>query len=1125
MMKTLQSILLTLTNVIWWGGVFLACRIAVWLAAKPAWWTVPVALAVGTAWLGARALAHERGLRRSGRFSAAGPELRQRMAEAWRRGRPLLSGGFFRPNPPILLFLDLTRGAAASTLELADAADRDTASHSDEFTWHRGPDAVWLDYHNPLTRDDAGRWQLFVETSRRTRFDGVTVTLDAAKLASDGLSGANDLRQRLESLQDAQEHPLPVYLILDNVDRLYGLRSLVSRLSPDGLAAPFGGFRNQALENSPAFFRRILAEGVAALELGGADGASLGAAAVLAPEELARLEAPLTRFCRQVFLRGSRERAGKAAWIRGLFLAASAPGGATVAPELARLPAFKPLHETLPVQPWFLRSLLRDAIPADAPEARLASASGLRRLFPAHAGGALAAAAAFSLLLTWSFMENRSILLSARGRAVPPVEAAELQPYLDLATATRLRARGWTLPRFGMNEAEDLAQELSRRFTESYFDLKTIPSIEHVQDAAIAAAESGDPGEIGNALLLLAVTRDGIARNLDGARADNAGTALLHALVNAQRLATPEDMRQLETYFTWAGRQEWMPETAKTLEEFEQYLVDNAAGGNLSWLPEWVGSLPGLQPVDTSLVWSVPLADNSLSVVGPAWTREGYAIAKGILDAVAHGEDNGSWRERREQFLAQYRLQAVERWRVAAAVLWSKFRRRIPDGEVHALMRQAIRGDDPASRFAELARHHLLPMFENTVAADSPDIAWLLLHEKLDLASRRRPERGSGSGLERLADRLVTAVHDLGSDEKLDKLSVKFGLSSGNDDAEARLTGERWLDALRRFGLAAESSEENFAVIRGHFHSWQNRLADTSAFDPLLQAGKEAELLHRHLRENTGSGAWDGLSPLAAYDYIRYLATRRAALHLDAMWREQVFNPSHLVASGEGERLEHLSASGGALEQFLTKTASGFWYWDGEGLANAEWRRLPFMFDGDFLEFCRKSLRDKRPARPERLELPFQVKAVDVAEGALERPIRVEFVLRSGGGEQTVIFNNFRIAEDLVWHMDADAALTMRVVFPSVTATVDFTGKAGLRTFASMMSMGEAQFGAESFSEAEATLRRLGVDRIVVKARLDKADAFMRHLRGEAFSLPRSVIVAGPTGTGATAPKAAYGPY
>ncbi|MDR1744965.1 MAG: hypothetical protein LBS30_04340, partial [Planctomycetota bacterium] len=885
--------------------------------------------------------------------------------------------------------------------------------------------------------------------------------------------------------------------VLDNIDRLYGLRSLASRLDPEKLSASLGDIRDQSKERSPAFFRRVLAEAAALLESrgGGAPQSPHDAASLLAPMELARLEAPLTRFCRQIFLKGNSggkdARSGKMPWIRGLFLAASAPGGGATPPVLTRLSAFAPAHEPFPVQPWFLRDLFRVAVPADAEEARLASGGAscrfAHRLFPAQAAAALAAALVLCLLVTWSFLENRGVLLSARGRAAAPGDADSLEQYRELASGVRRAADEWPLPRFGMTESEDLAAELQTRYADSYFDLKIVPGVEHIQDAALAAVENGDPAEIGNALLLLAVAREGIVRNLG---AGDGKTNSLRALASSLRLISPEDARQMEAYFAWAGKRDWMPETAWKLAEFEKYIVDNAMDGDLGWLPEWVGTLPGLRAVDTSRVWSVPLADDSLSRVGPAWTREGYSIAKGLLEAVACDEANAdAWRAKREEFLAVYRAQALERWRVAAAVLWSKFRRRVSDGEVHALLLQAARGDDPASRFGALLRHHLLPMFEDDSAGGDPDVAWLFLRERLELSrfDRKEGEGTAGQGQGGFANRLVGAVRELGSDESLDRWSRKFGLAEGGDAAEAMVSAERWREALRRFGVAAASPEENFSMIRAHFRSSRNG-ADVSAFDPLVQAGREASLLHGYLRETSGSGAWDGLSPLAVYDYMRYLATRQAALHLDALWREHVYDPAHLAPGDDGDRLERLAAGGGALEQFLTRTAAGFWHWDGDGLANAEWKRLSFMFDPDFLDFCRKALREKRPARPEQLELPFRVWAVDVDGDAVERPVRVEFVLASGGGEQVVAFSNFRIEETLVWKMDADAAVSMRVVFPSLTATIGFGEKGGLRNFVSAFSMGEARFEAGLFGDAEAALRRLGVNRVTVRAVVENGE-------------------------------------
>ncbi len=1123
-MKTIHALLATMTNFLWWAGVFAACRIAVWMAARPAWWTIPAALAVGTAWLGVKAAQRTRsGRGTAGRETGGVSEsgLRARMAAAWNRGTPLRAGRPFEEAPPLYLFFDLAQNGSAPTLELADASDQDTAAFGDEFTWHRGPGAVWIDYPAPHLRNDGGRWAMFAEQAARARFAGAAITLDAARLAMNDMSGAAVLRSRLESLRKTRSGALPVYLVLDNIDRLYGLRSLASRLDPERVPAPVGDFRDPSKEKSPAFFRRVLAGAAARIEAqGGAEAQSRtrpDPASLLAPAELARLEEPLTRFCRQVFHAGKSGGKnglnGDAPWIRGLFLAASAPGGGDqTPPALARLSAFAPAHEPFPVQPWFLRDLFRDAVPADAGDARMAqggvSGRFANRLFPAQAAAALAGGLILSLFVTWSFLENRSVLLSARGRAAAPATADSLEEYRELAAGTRLRADGWTLPRFGMTEAEDLASELQKRYTESYFDLKTVPGVERVQDAALAAVENGSPPAIGNALLLLAVARDGIVRAL-GEDGNDGQTQLLRALANSLRLITPGDARQLETYFAWAGRRDWMPETAAKLAEFEKYVVDNAMGGDLGWLPEWVGALPGLRAVDTSRVWSVPLADDRLSLVAPAWTREGYAVAKGLLDAVAYGGgDPEAWRARREAFLSAYRAKALERWRIAAAVLWSKFRRRVSDGEVHALIGQAARGDDPASRFASLLRHHLLPMFEDDPAGSDPDVAWLFLRERLELSRFDRKEAGGAAGQGGFANRFVGAVREWGSDESLDRWSRKFGLAEGGDNAGAAASAGRWREALRRFGAAASSPEENFAMIRAHFRASRNG-ADVSSFDPLFQAGREAALLHGYLRDRAGSAAWDGLSPLAVYDYIRYLSTRQAALHLDALWREDVYDPAHLAPGSDGDRLERVAEGGGALERFLTGTAAGFWSWDGEGLTNAEWSRLPFMFDPSFLDFCRKALREKRPGRPDRLELPFRVWAVDVDRDAVERPVRVEFVLASGGGEQVVAFNNFRIEETLVWNMDADATAEMRVVFPSVTATVGFGGKGGLRNFVSAFRVGEARFEAGLFGDKEAVLRRLGVSRVTVRARVENGDEVAGYAREESVALPRSVIVPG----------------
>lgn len=529
--------------------------------------------------------------------------------------------------------------------------------------------------------------------------------------------------------------------------------------------------------------------------------------------------------------------------------------------------------------------------------------------------GLFAGMAVLCWLLTCSFLESRNILVSAAGRTRPPETAESLEPYLDLATRIRRRNTGWQLPRFGMNEAKRLEEELGRRYTERYFDLKTIPGVERVQDDALAAGRSHDPAVIGGALLHLALIRDGISRTAAPSRRDGEGGRLLRVIADSLRLTTPEEMRQLDAYLAWAGGQDWMPDTRAALADFEKHVLDNANGGDLSWFPDWIASLPGLETVDTSCVWSAghPSGPAANAIISPAWTRDGYLIARLFFNTLQYGRDNEKpWREKRDGILARYRNAALDRWQEAAAEVWSGFRDRIADGDLKRLGREISRREDPASRFIALAREHLLPMYEGE--PDEPEIRWLRLQERLSQSPQRNDD-GPGEGLGAFAVRLVGAVQSFASDRD-SPARPDFGLAPGDPHAEAERHWRSFTAALEQAALLCESPAANLASVREHFRVWDGDVPITAASNPYTVAGEAASSLHSYLRETSGCASWDGLSPLAIVDYFRYLATRQAALSVDAAWRDKTYASTRLIAGSERDRAEWLFAKGGLLEDF-----------------------------------------------------------------------------------------------------------------------------------------------------------------------------------------------------------------
>lgn len=1124
MYRAFRTIVAVASCVLWWGMVFLLCRLAIWHFQKPPWWTLPGGVAVGFLW---HALAvawtnrRENGGRVDG-YAGVTPQLAAGMRSAWKAGshlRKRARASLFGAAPALPWYLMVQQhDAPGVSLLAADGVTQSDAGEGEEFAWRLGRRALWLEL--PFAWEHAGgdRWRAFLLQFGRRRAAspvGIVVAVDARRLLEADAGKLRDaaalLRDRLDQARTAAGGHPPVYLLVDRLDSLYGMRSAVSRLEADRLDRPLGCVNTQPGDNASRFVNRCLRK--AAEDLSAAvrseTGRAAPAAAVQAPSELQRLEKPLSAFCARVFDNASGPHRPH---LRGIFLVSAGAKGQTVPPLLSELPSFRETREAaVPAEPWFLTRLLRDDIPSDAaPAVYAAQRESMSPLVNAGTAGVLAATLAMCWLLTVSFFESKSLLLSAAGRAAPPETAEELAPYFDLADAARLRNEDWRLPRLGMVEAENLADELRRRYADSYFDLKAIPDVERIQDTALAAGRSVDPGFIGNALLLLACARQGIAGTMESG--DNATAEhgeFLRSLALSMKLTNPDDLRRLDAYFVWAGRQEWMPAVRDTMAEFEKHIVDKACGGDLRWLPEWINQLPGLEPVDTGAVWEPNCHNGPASArIAPAWTFAGYRIAQRLLASVAYGTGDGTaWREKREAFLAVYRRRAMREWRQAASGLWGDFRNRIADSEVPGMLRLAGGGEDPAMRFTAMLAEHLLPMYDGLPDDAEPGLAWLRLRADLSPA-RRGDEEGAAEKLRDAAMRLADKVRTLATDDGV------AALLSGDRPAQRDKVRQDAVDhwnlfqsALRRATLLAQSPADNMEAVRPHFKETAAASVDLPSLDGDLYARADASSAQvaRYLRERSGGEAWELISPRASFDYFRYLATRQAALCLDTQWRETVYNPCLLTPGPNSEKMRRLQGQNGLLTAFLTTTANGFWRWEKGGVACSAWNGLEFPLSPEFLALCGRAAARPFEAPPRLVELPLRVEAVNVDPESLEKPVKVEFALRTEDGESSLAYRNYTQGTTLTWNRDTGVAALLRVHFPSTVATLEFPGEKGALHFA-MMFVGEScTIDAEAFPQA-GTLKRLGVTQISIRAKMGNVEKLREIVEEPEPTPPASII-------------------
>lgn len=1113
-----------------WGAAFLLARLAAWHWQKPAWWTLPLGLGAGCLWH-AWALRRERSGREERADAddarAAPPHLASAMRDAWdageslrRRARP----GFLGRRPAAPWLVHLSRECDPEDHPLA--GEGAAAGVDEDFSWRLGERGLWIDLPFMWEPEADGLWRAFLGVFSARPADvpiGAVVSLDAAKLLSTPVErlcdGAAPLRQRLEQLRLTLGGRMPVYLLVNRVDRLYGMRSLAAALDPERLDKPLGAVRDDSDGSAARFVRALLRRSAAELFPGTAGDGRLAAAAAQAPAELLRLEKPLAAFCVAAFDNGGDENAPE---LRGVFLVSTGTRGAVLPPLLSELATFRPAREAdEPPGPWFLRPLLRTGLAADLPVARRSGPGAARNGVGVATVGVLAATLALCWLLTFSFLESKNLLLSAAGRTAPPETVEELAPYFELAASASRHTRQWPLPRLGMVEGEMLADELRRRYLESYHDLKTVPDMEAVQDAAIMAGRSRDPRVIGDALLVLAYARDGISRNLAAPEGppDAASGVFLRRLVVASGLADSEEVARLDGYLDWAGSQEWMPVARDALAEFEKHVVDRAAGGRLEWLPAWIAGLPGLEPVDPASVWEPsPRLDDDAARVSPAWTLPGYRIAQGMLEAVVYGKDRDpAWEARREAYLAAYRRRALLEWRGAAAGLWKDFPRRVGDAEVAEMLRLAGRGEDPASRFAALAREHLLPMFRDE-AEPPPEVAWLRLSGELDDAPAREAASATGARVREAARAVAATVRSLARDDGLSSL-----LSGGPEPTVDRAfqgAVDQWNlfhSAMRRTAALIDSPLANLEAVRRGFRGRHAPSAELPPLegDPHRQAGEAAARVDRFLAERAGA-TWETLSPRAVFEYARRLAVREAALCLDALWRDTTYAPCLLTPGDNAEKMRRLLGSGGLLEKFLTGPAAGFWRWDGGRAVNASWNGVDFMLAGGFLDLCSESAARPFEPLPRRIEFTLRLESVGVDPDARERPTAVEVGFASPAGDDVLTYRNFSDARTLVWDRDASTGVVLRAHFPSTVAELEFPGETGLEQFAAIFEPGGFSLDVDSFAEGD-RLRRLGVTRLTVRGELAGRGEAARVLHGVEPTPPASIIASDAGAGGALA--------
>lgn len=940
------------------------------------------------------------------------------------------------------------------------------------FTWHFAREAVWLDLDFALLDDGGGQWGGFLEhlggAGKSSPIRGVTITLDTATLLSSSdtevRKDAALIRSRIDGLIRRCDAKLPVYIMVNRIDRLYGMRSLLAGLPSEQLSEPLGSFRDPDGEHPDLFAEQTLHSacqrlrqlarifpGKALARQG--DLSSPGFAATLqAQDELSLLGKRLALFCAEAFDATPYQLTSE---LRGIFLGSPGVDGTPVTPSLPLSALSGRIHEEQgPEGSWFLTRLLENLLPRDPAQQNTVPAAGPAPFLRSGLAPLYAGMLVLCCLLTWSFAETRAILRVFSEKAAFSGQADDLASYLTATREVETANRNRLSPHFGMREHLRLEEQMRRRYCENYSLLILPGLVNNLREQVEATVSGGDADLMHQTVAALSSLRTGLSQ-------PDRPTAAASALVPS--LAADNDgLRLFEAYRSWSIDSPDTAKTAEALAQMEQTVlarIDRETSAPQSRILARIPSPPALA-TDAPLALAPP--------AGQTGPDAPLAMTRVLLPA---GNAVQARPVNRDKLLREYREKAE--------ALWTGRLNDLGDAGLLEHIRMTARSEDPATLLLKEIRDRLLPLFSESDG--NPEIEWLRQYCRL------LPD----SPVQKIAD--APTPHDLKLDaESMNAAFATIARLCASPETNIELIRSRYrgTSGIGSRTNRSDGGRDGAAVIDG---------------DPFGDAQKAAEGLTRSLRDVSGHQGWLNLSPLASYQYLRYLSTRLAAVNLDEKWRNTVFHAAPMVRGAKESRSAGLPD---LLNEFLAES-SGFWRQEHTKLSNGVWDRMPFMFNRDFLKFCGTAITVSNMTRPATLTIPFMVNAVLVDPDARQRPVKVEFIWGGTRIRERATYRNYLLETSFTWDGESRNDAEIRIYFPGFTLVKRWEGEDALGNFVRFFESGEQVLEADDFAMHRRDLAEAGVSQIIIRARMQNYDDFLLLHDSQTLRIPQSIITPG----------------
>jgi hypothetical protein len=548
------------------------------------------------------------------------------------------------------------------------------------------------------------------------------------------------------------------------------------------------------------------------------------------------------------------------------------------------------------------------------------------------------------------------------------------------------------------------------------------------------------------------------------------------------------------------------PNILRGLSRIELLILKAAPGAgspDLSWLLDWAGVLPEVQPVTLTTgleaeVFSAIANRARLATVPAAYTKEGRTAIKAALEELSliHLYPQAQT-PNAAVFLLNYDQDYLAQWRawgLAAAAIAPKLTK---PGELTAFTDNVFKLMN--DHLSPLMGQNPLPAFVHNLELE---VAQTRLHGGLLKPKSESP--GGLAGIMAQADYIAA-----------DAANLRDFLSPGqyrDSELVGRIMGgsqpyKDYQAALAKIDAVIQGNPDDLlALARTHFGG--PGYGD-QAQSPLTLA---ALALDRYLAFFYQGSTGDSADPVKELVKARLknrqtLLIQKTAQTLDRKWASEVVDEVRFLEATAAQTA--LYSPNGLLDKFLTDWAAPFLNQKGQLYRPATWRGVSFPFNDDFLRLLSLGKLSLAPNEPLRDLYPVKITvlAARVNLEAREKPQKAVVTLKAPEGATVLENYNYPTSKVFDFKPGVSGNVLVEIVFPSLTLALSYEGREAFAYFVKDLLSGELTLTRGDFPQEAEILANLGVTQITLSVETEGALPILKFVEmAEAPSLPSSII-------------------